>query len=230
MSLFAIGDTHLSFGTEKPMDVFGGWQEHESRLEKNWRSVVKEEDTVILCGDISWGMKLPEALPDFRFLDSLPGQKLLMKGNHDYWWETCSKMTAFLEANGVATLRFLFINAYPFGAFTAAGTKGWFYDSGAEDEEKALNRELCRLRLSLEKAAALGGEPLVFLHYPPISSKAVCEEIIAVLGEFGVRRCYYAHLHGSSIKNAYIGEYRSIRFDLISSDSLGFCPKLIEKS
>ncbi len=230
MSLFAIGDTHLSFGVEKPMDVFGGWQDYENRLAENWRSVVKEDDTVIVCGDVSWGMKLPEALPDFRFLDSLPGQKLLMKGNHDYWWETCSKMAAFLAANGVTTLRFLFNNAYRFGDVAVAGTKGWFFDSGAEDEEKALNRELCRLRLSLEKAAALGGEPLAFLHYPPISRKAVCEEIVAVLHEFGVRRCYYAHLHGVSIKNAYIGEYNGIRFDLISGDSLGFCPKLIEKA
>ena len=212
------------------MDIFAGWENHTELLHDAWTRLVQPEDTVVLAGDISWGMTLSEALPDFRFLDSLPGQKLLMKGNHDYWWETCSKMAAFLAANEVTTLRFLFNNAYRFGDVAVAGTKGWFFDSGAEDEEKALNRELCRLRLSLEKAAALGGEPLAFLHYPPISRKAVCEEIVAVLHEFGVRRCYYAHLHGVSIKNAYIGDYEGIRFDLISGDSLGFCPKLIEKA
>ena len=229
MSLFAIGDTHLSFGVEKPMDVFHGWNDYEKRLEENWRSIVKEEDTVLICGDVSWGMKLHEALPDFRFLDSLPGKKLLMKGNHDYWWETKSKMKRMLDDNSVSSIDFLFNNAVHLGNISVAGTKGWFYDSGADDEEKALNRELCRLRLSLQEASKLGGEIVAFLHYPPISSRAVCEEIIGLLTEFGVSRCYYAHLHGASIKNAFTGDYKNIRFHLVSGDSLGFCPKLVEK-
>lgn len=229
MSLFAIGDTHLSFGVEKPMDVFQGWNGYEKRLEENWRKVVKDEDTVLICGDVSWGMKLHEALPDFRFLDSLPGRKLLMKGNHDYWWETKSKMLRFLKENGIASIDFLFNNAFSLGGISIAGTKGWFYESGAEDEEKALNRELCRLKLSLQQAQKSGGETVAFLHYPPVSNKAVCNEIVELLSAYGVRRCYYAHLHGASIRNAFVSEYNGINFHLISGDSLGFCPKLIEK-
>ena len=229
MSLFAIGDTHLSFGVEKPMDVFHGWNDYEKRLEENWRSIVGEDDTVLICGDVSWGMKLGEALPEFRFIESLPGKKLLMKGNHDYWWETKAKMQRLLDDNSISSIGFLFNNAVRLGSVSVAGTKGWFYDSGADDEEKALNREFCRLRLSLQEATKLGGEPVAFLHYPPISNRAVCEEIVDLLTEFDVKRCYYAHLHGASIKNAFTGEYKNIRFHLISGDSLGFCPKLVEK-
>ena len=229
MSLFAIGDTHLSFGVEKPMDIFHGWSGYEQRLEENWRKIVKEEDTVLICGDVSWGMKLHEALPDFRFLDSLPGKKLLMKGNHDYWWETKAKMQRFLADNGIESIDFLFNNAFRMGDICIAGTKGWFYDSGAEDEAKALNREMGRLRLSLKEAQKLGGEPVAFLHYPPISNRAVCNELVEILTQFGVRRCYYAHLHGASIRNAFVSEHNGIRFSLISGDSLSFCPILVEK-
>ena len=228
MSLFAIGDTHLSFGVEKPMDVFHGWNDYEKRLESQWRSIVGDGDTVLICGDVSWGMKLDEALPDFKFLESLPGKKLLMKGNHDYWWETVSKMNRLFDDNLITSIGFLFNNAVRLGDISVAGTKGWFYDSGAEDEEKALNRELCRLKLSLQQAQKLGGEIVAFLHYPPISNRAVCEEIVDLLVEYGVRRCYYAHLHGPSIKKAFVGDYKNIRFSLISGDSLGFCPKLVE--
>lgn len=229
MSLFAIGDTHLSFGVEKPMDVFNGWNDYEKRLEDNWRKVVRENDTVLICGDVSWGMKLHEALEDFRFLDSLPGKKLLMKGNHDYWWETKSKMQKFLADNSIKSIDFLFNNAYSFGDISVAGTKGWFYDSGAEDEAKALNREICRLKLSLQEAEKLSGEIVAFLHYPPISNKAVCNELVDLLKQYGVKRCYYAHLHGVSIRSAFVSEHEGIKFHLISGDSLGFCPKLIEK-
>ncbi len=230
MSLFALGDTHLSFGVQKPMDIFGGWQDYEQRLEKNWRSIVKAEDTVLICGDVSWGMKLHEALPDFHFLESLPGKKLLMKGNHDYWWETAAKMKKFFDENGICSIDFLYNNSHLLGDIAVAGTKGWFYDCGADDEAKALNRELCRLKLSLQQAQKLGAREIVaFLHYPPISNKAACDEIIDMLAQYGVKRCYYAHLHGVSIKNAFVGEHKGIKFSLISGDSLGFCPKLIEK-
>ncbi len=229
MSLFAIGDTHLSFGVEKPMDVFHGWNDYEKRLETNWRNIVTDDDTVLICGDVSWGMKLEESLPDFKFLESLPGKKLLMKGNHDYWWETVSKMNRLFDANSITSIGFLFNNAVRLGDICVVGTKGWFYDSGAEDEEKALNRELCRLKLSLQQAHKLGGEPVAFLHYPPISNRAACEEIVDLLAGYGVKRCFYAHLHGPSIKNAFIGDYKNIRFSLISGDSLGFCPRLVEK-
>lgn len=230
MSLFAIGDTHLSFGVEKPMDVFRGWSDYEKRLEENWHGVVSPEDTVLICGDVSWALKLSEALPDLRFLQSLPGSKLLMKGNHDYWWETRSKMEKFLADNSVTGIDFLYNNAFSVDGIAVAGTKGWFYDSGAEDEAKALNRECCRLRLSLQKAAELPGEKVAFLHYPPLSVKAVCRELIDILHEFGITRCYYAHLHGAGGAAAYEGDFEGVDFRLISADRLGFMPKLICKS
>ena len=229
MSLFAIGDTHLSRGVDKPMDIFHGWGDYEKRLEENWRSIVKETDTVLICGDVSWGMRLGEALEDFRFLDSLPGRVILMKGNHDYWWETKTKMQNFLLSNGIEKIDFLFNNAFLIDGIAVAGTKGWFFDS-AENEEKALNRECMRLDASLKCAEELGGETMAFLHYPPLSRKAVCREIIEILKSHGVRRCFYAHLHGPTVKGAYVGDFEGIDFRLISGDSLGFVPKLIQKN
>ncbi len=228
--LFAIGDTHLSLGTDKPMDIFGGWNNYVERLEKNWRSVVGDGDTVLIAGDISWGMSLEAAKADFAFLDSLPGRKLLMKGNHDYWWETKHKMDGFFESNGFSSLEILFNNAYRVGNISVAGTRGWFYDAEAESVQKVLNREVCRLRASIACAKQLGGETVVFLHYPPVSLKQCCNEFVEVLEQEGIKRCYYAHLHGDSIRQAYIGEYNGINFSLISNDFLGFCPKMIANS
>ena len=129
MSLFAIADTHLSFGTDKPMDIFGGWSDYTERLGKNWRAVVSDDDTVVIAGDISWAMKLEEAKADFSFLDSLTGKKLIIKGNHDYWWQTKKKLDLFLTENGFDTIEILFNNAYRVGDFTVCGSRGWFYDA-----------------------------------------------------------------------------------------------------
>lgn len=227
MSLYAIGDTHLSFGTDKPMDIFRGWQNFEERLEKNWNSLVTENDTVVVAGDISWAMNIEGAKEDFRFLDKLNGRKLIMKGNHDYWWSTKKKADTFFEENGFGTLDILFNNAYRFGDVSVCGTRGWFYDG--EKDNKVLLREAGRLRMSINEAKKLGGEPVVFLHYPPLNQEKVCEEIYSVLVEEGIKRCYYAHLHGASQNFAFTGERDGIKFSLISGDFLNFCPKLIEK-
>ena len=227
MSLYAIGDTHLSFGSNKPMDIFRGWQNFEERLEKNWNNLVTDDDTVIIAGDISWAMNLEGAKEDFRFLDKLKGKKLIMKGNHDYWWSTKKKADTFFEENGFSTLGILFNNAYRFGDISVCGTRGWFYDG--EKDNKVLLREAGRLRMSIEEAKKLGGEPVVFLHYPPLNQEAVCEEIYSVLVEEGIKRCYYAHLHGPSQNFAFTGERDGIKFSLISGDFLNFCPKLVEK-
>ena len=223
MALFVLGDTHLSLGGAKPMDVFPGWNGYVEKLEANWRKLVKPEDTVILAGDISWSMRLADTRKDFAFLNGLPGQKLIMKGNHDYWWSTANKMNAFFRAEGFDTLRLLHNNSYTVDGYALCGTRGWLFDADEPHDEKVMNREIGRLRLSLQ-AAEPGKEKLVFLHYPPVYTGADAPEIVAVLKEYGIRRCFYAHLHGKAIRFAVQGEVDGIRYKLVSADGLQFCP------
>ena len=229
MAIFAIGDTHLSFGADKPMDVFRGWQDYVSKLEKNWRALVSPADTVVIPGDVSWAMQLSAAKADFAFLDALPGQKILLKGNHDYWWTTMRKMQDFLTQNGFSTLRILHNNAYLVEGISVCGTRGWFFDAAEEAADKVLLREVQRLKASVAAGRALGGRPVVFLHYPPVTQTQRCEPILDALREEGVTECFYAHLHGASIASAFQGELAGIRFSLVSGDALGFCPKRLEK-
>ena len=229
MALFAMGDTHLSLGTDKPMDKFPGWEDYVSRMEENWRKLVKPEDTVVIPGDISWGMTFDEVRPDFAFLNGLPGTKLIGKGNHDYWWSTMNKMNAFLEVEGFDTLRFLHNNTYVVGDYAVCGTRGWFFDDETPHSEKVINRECGRLRTGIDAAKATGKEPLVFLHYPPVTTDRECTPIMDVLRESGISICYYAHLHGNAISRAFRGEKDGIRIDLVSADSMKFCPLLISR-
>lgn len=229
MHLFAIADTHLSLRTNKPMDIFQGWSDYVQRLEANWRRLVTDDDVVVIPGDISWEMDLQKCTQDFAFLDRLPGTKILMKGNHDYWWTTKRKMDAFIEQNGFSTLKILFNNAYRFGDYTIVGTRGWFYDAEADADKKVLLREKGRLKMSIDAGKALGGELICFLHYPPLSLNQSCEELLSVLRDEQIRRCYYGHLHGPSTSLAFIGARDDIHFQLISADYLHFCPFLVEK-
>ena len=228
MSLFAIADPHLSFNTSKPMDVFPGWSDYTVRLEKNWRSLVEPEDTVVIAGDISWGMDLREAAADFAFIDRLPGRKILLKGNHDYWWTTRKKMDDFLREQGLSTLHILHNDAYTVDNVAVCGSRGWFFDAYNTADNKALLREPGRLRPSLQAAKRTGLEPVAFLHYPPVCGGQACEEIFSVLREEGIRRCYYGHLHGPGIRHAFQGEREGIRMKLISCDALAFCPLLVQ--
>lgn len=228
MSLFAIADTHLSLGAGKPMDIFGGWQDYVQRLETNWRKLVTDNDTVVIAGDISWAMKLEDALEDFRFLDSLPGQKLIFKGNHDYWWSTMKKMETWLSDNGLDSIKILHNSSVKVGSYAVCGSRGWFFDAENDPDNKILLREAGRVRRSIESAKEMGAEPIVFLHYPPLTTAMVCNEIVDVLREENIKRCYYGHLHGGSLRNAFVGERHGIKFDVISADFLKFCPKLIE--
>lgn len=229
MSLFAISDTHLSFGTDKPMDVFRGWENYEEKLLKNWKAIVNDNDVVVIPGDITWGMTLEEALEDFKFIDKLPGEKIILKGNHDYWWSTKRKADLFFESNGITTIKILNNNAYKAGDFALCGSRGWFFDSAKQADEKIVLREAGRLKASIEEADRLGGEKIAFLHYPPIAGGQVCEEICNELIKGGVKRCYYGHLHGPAISYSFNDEMFGIEFRLISGDYLNFCPKLIEK-
>ncbi len=227
MSLFVIGDTHLSLSVDKPMDIFRGWTDYIDRLKSNWNKVVSPEDSVVIPGDISWAMNFNEAVKDFSFLNSLNGTKYILKGNHDYWWNTMSKMNKFLVENNFQTIKIIHNNAYSVEGFSIGGSRGWFYDDTAEADKKVILREAGRLRTSLQEASKLGGELIAFLHYPPISANQECEEILSVLKEFPVKRCYFGHLHGFvAPENAKL-EWDGIEFNLVSSDYLGFVPRLI---
>ncbi len=222
MAIFAIGDLHLSQDGAKPMDIFPGWQDYVRRLEDHWRSLVSAEDTVVLAGDTSWAMSLEAGRKDFAFLQSLPGKKVLLKGNHDYWWCTMNKMRAFLKNEGLDTLGFLHNNCVTAEGKALCGTRSWMFDQGQPHDEKMMARECGRLRMSLE--AAEGAEKIVFLHYPPVYPNANAQEIVSILREYGVRRCFYGHLHGGSIRYAVQGMVDGIEYRLISADSVGFCP------
>ncbi len=227
MSIFVIGDTHLSFSTDKPMNIFKGWDDYEFRLKNNWQKLVTENDTVVITGDISWGMSLEESEKDFEFLHNLNGKKIILKGNHDYWWNTAAKMNRFLAEKGFDSIEFLHNNAFRVENTAIAGTRGWFFDAEKENIDKVLARECERLQRSIDTAKELGGEIAVFLHYPPVSMHGTCEPILNVLLQNNIKRCYYGHLHGGAIKGALNGEKYGIEFRLVSADYLEFCPLYI---
>lgn len=228
MALFTIADPHLSLGRPKPMDIFGGWQNYQQRLEQNWRALVQPTDTVVLGGDISWAMTLEEALPDFQFLHSLPGQKIILKGNHDYWWNTLSKMQAFIEQNGLSSLHFLFNNSYEVDGVSLCGTRGWLFEAGDEHDAKIAARETGRLLASLN--AATCEDKIVFLHYPPLSATASSPGLITAMHQHSVKRCFYGHLHSASIRYATTGNIDGINYRLVSADALEFMPLFIPTS
>ncbi len=227
MSLYAIADLHLSLSVNKPMDIFGGWDNHVERLTENWNRTVSPDDTVVIPGDISWGMDLDEAKADFGYVNSLNGTKIISKGNHDYWWSTLSKLNKFLDANGFYSIKFLHNNHYVYGKYGICGTRGWINEPGESADAKVLAREAQRLETSILSALKEGLEPIVFLHYPPVYGNESNYDILDVLFKYNIKECYYGHLHGRSHKNAVCGERDGINFHLISSDFVQFCPVLI---
>ena len=228
MALFAIADTHLSLSTNKSMNVFSGWDDYVERLERHWRELISDEDTVVIAGDISWGMNLKQAKEDFAFLNSLPGQKLIFKGNHDYWWTTRRQMDLFFAENSFDTLRIVHNDAVVVDdRYAICGSRGWFFDAEEDADKLVLLREVGRLRTSIKAAKETGYTPLVFLHYPPRYADQICPEILSVLHEEGIRYCYYGHVHSNGIRMAVQGEVEGINYRLISADALHFCPILI---
>lgn len=228
MAIYTIGDLHLSLKNPKPMDIFGNnWESHEQKIKEDWLSKVKDEDLVVLPGDFSWETYLKETDKDFEYLNSLPGKKLLLKGNHDYWWTTLSSMRAFLKGNNFKNIDFIYNNSYEYENYVIAGTRGWSVKE--EGNEKMLNRECIRLEISLQDASSKAGnskEIIAFMHYPPITNIDLIQnkesDFIRILKKYNVKRCYYAHLHASSINDAIEGNYFGISFKLVSSDSLNF--------
>lgn len=224
MALYAIGDFHLSFAKEKPMDIFGEvWKNHPEKI-KNGFADVTDEDVVVHCGDLSWGMDLEETKEDFLFVDALPGKKIILKGNHDYWWSTASKAKHFFDENGIRSIDILNNNSFTYGEYAICGTRGWFYEEekGAEHDKKIMRREIMRLETSLRSAGER--KKLVFLHYPPIYMNYECPEILELFKTYDVRLCCYGHLHGKSCNYAFNGWRGGTEYRLVSADSLNFKP------
>lgn len=238
MALYAMADTHLSSSVPKSMEVFGRrWVGYTEKIEKRWRALVTDKDTVVIPGDVSWATSLEEAAEDFRFLSALPGKKLLGKGNHDFWWTTVSKMTTFFAEHGLDSLHILYNNAYLAEGQVLCGTRGWFLDErqqnavGSPDYARVVAREVGRLRMSLEAAEALrrdetsagrAAPPVsVFLHFPPVWLEFVCRELVDVLHEYDIKRCYFGHIHGMyRVPQSF--EFEGITMTLCASDFLNF--------
>lgn len=227
LSVYAISDLHLSFGSDKPMDIFKGWENHCERIKANWNRLVKMEDTVILPGDFSWALKLEDTKEDFLFLDSLNGQKIILKGNHDLWWGTKTKILQFFEKNEIKTVRVLFNDAFLVEGLSICGSRGWFYDN-KDQSKKIILREANRLETSIKEGIKLGGELTVFLHYPPVYKDYVCGEILETLKKYDIKTVFHGHIHGAPFHNA-TDNFDGIDFKLISCDCIDFTPLIIKK-
>ena len=229
MSIFAMADLHLSFGQDKPMNIFGdNWDNHAEKIKDNWIKKVKEEDYVILPGDFSWATYLEDTRQEFEFLNGLPGHKILLKGNHDYWWTTVTNMRNYLKENNFNNIDFLYNNSYLIEGKIVVGTRGWNILDTDEDS-KMIHRECARLKLSIENAIQNYGndkEMIVFFHYPPITKSIIHQnettEFVKLLSKYNIKRCYYGHLHGNSHNDAVMGNIRGIEYKLISADFLNF--------
>ena len=238
--LYVIADLHLSTaeGMNKSMEIFGRrWSGYMEKLKKNWTAVVEPEDGVVIPGDISWALSLPEAKDDLHFIDSLPGRKFMSKGNHDFWWSTASKMQQLFEQENISSISLLNNNAHLFEDFILCGTRGWYQDEHCDnmpagvDFDKLVAREAIRLRLSLDEGRVLqkdhpDKEILAFFHFPPIWNELRCEPLIGILKEYGVKRCYFGHIHGNyAAPTSFVDD--GIRYSLISADFLNFSPRPI---
>ena len=230
MSIYTIGDLHLSFKENKPMDIFGGnWEEHYEKIKEDWNLKVKENDLVVLPGDFSWATYLKDTDEDFKYLNDLPGKKILLKGNHDYWWTTITSMRKFLVENEFENIDFLHNNSFEYEDKIIVGTRGWSKTEGTVDDDKIINREVLRLELSIKDGIKNFGEDkeiIVFMHYPPIiKSNLLNNELsgfVKIMKGYNVKRCYYGHLHSNSIRDAVEGEHFGIEFKLVSADGLDF--------
>lgn len=229
MSLFVIADLHLcQANPEKTMSIFKGWANYQELIRKNWLDLVKPDDTVVIPGDISWGMSLKESLSDFQFIENLTGQKIILKGNHDYWWSTKKKMEDFFVSEKCESIHILHNNHFQYENYGICGTRGWVSMKGETADEKILKREVQRLETSIKSALAENLQPVVFMHYPPIFATNFNYDILDVLYRYDIKDCYYGHIHGRSahelsIKNTYDG----INFHLVSGDYLQFIPEKI---
>ena len=222
MHLFTISDLHLSLSADKPMNVFHGWDNYVERIEANWRRLVSDDDTVVIPGDISWALKLEDSVKDLKFIDDLPGKKIILKGNHDLWWGTMSKLTAFLSENDIKTITPLYNSHIKIGNTGICGSRGWLCDGTAESD-KILAREAGRLETSIKSALLENLKPEVFMHYPPVYADQCSEKIVDVLKKYGIKRVFHGHIHGSGLHRAVKYHY-GIEYFLVSCDCIEFTP------
>lgn len=229
MAIFAIGDLHLSFKENKPMSIFGNnWEGHEEKIKEDWNNKVTENDLVLLPGDFSWSTYLKDSDEDFKYLNDLPGKKLLLKGNHDYWWTTLTSMRNFVKENNFQNIDFIYNNSYEFDGKIIAGTRGWVQSDEPEDR-RLVEREIIRLELSIQDGIEKYGREkpiIVCMHYPPITNYNLQNNIssgfMEVMKKYQVKQCIYGHLHSTSIREAIEGIVDGIELKLVSSDGLDF--------
>ncbi len=223
MALYAISDLHLSFGVNKPMNVFGEiWENYENILRDNWQKKIKQNDLIVIPGDISWATYVSDTALDFDYINRLNGQKIILKGNHDYWWTTLNKLKVFLEEQNFSTISFLHNNHFEYGGYAICGTRGWVYPKSAEDE-KLSNREIERLKLSLESAGEQ--KKIVFLHYPPCDDRLrIWERYNEIFHQYHVEKVFYGHLHAKAQNYAFEGKVDGVEYKLVSCDYLQFDP------
>ena len=222
MALFVLGDPHLSLGASKPMDIFPGWNDYVDRLEKNWRKLITPQDTIVLAGDISWAMRLTDTRKDFEFLQQLPGQKLIMKGNHDYWWSSLSKMQQRYGAH----FEFLQNDCIMVEDIAVCGTRGWLLPSAesfSDADRKIYNREGIRLELSLQQAHKMQAQQIITaFHYPPLFARTEHTCFTNLMLQYGVQHCVYGHIHGENHIPVFEGLREGINYKLVSCDTQGF--------
>lgn len=229
MGIYAISDLHLALGIEKPMDIFGArWANYMEKLKKYWEDTISPDDYVIIPGDISWATYLDQAVADFRYIEALPGRKIISKGNHDYWWTTLSKLEQFLKKNNFTTIQFMHNNSFRVGDTVLCGTRGWKCpgdDDFSQEDSKIYNRELQRLELSLKSISnADGACIIVSLHYPPFNARREISGFVELMHRYGVKICIYGHLHGEGFRGAVTGIVEDIDFRFVSADYLDFRP------
>jgi len=230
LSLFAVGDLHLPGGDDKPMDVFGPqWDRHFLRISESWRDQVTDQDTVLVPGDISWAMRLEDAVPDLRLIGELPGRKILIRGNHDYWWGGIGRVRAALPEGMYALQQ----DAIDIGEAVVCGTRGWNIPTEENpldaENEKIYQRELSRLDLALDSAKKMAGERpvIVMMHFPPLYQGQRQSGFTERMEAAGVRGCVYGHLHGAGIAAAFNGEWNGVNYQLTSCDSQEFTVRKI---
>lgn len=238
MSLYAIADLHLDIkGVGKSMEIFGNrWRDYTYKIKKNWTKLITENDTVVISGDVSWALNLNEAEEDLKWIDTLPGEKIILKGNHDFWWATNTKMSKFLTEKNIKSIKILNNNAFETEDYIVCGSRGWFTDKSMQtsaqdvDYSKIINRELIRLKMSFDCAKKLkeesGKEIIAFLHFPPVWGDFRCDEIIKLINEYNIKKCYFGHIHGAySVSPSFFED--GIEFKLISGDYLDFIPQIV---
>ena len=235
MSVYAMSDLHLALGVDKPMDIFGkGWSDYMQRIQTNWNNIVGDNDIVIVGGDVSWAMYLDECHQDFEYIERLKGKKIILKGNHDYWWESVTKLNNFVNSNGYGSISFLYNNSFVAENYAICGTRGWILPKDSrfkQDDQKSYDRELIRFELSasnmLENIKMSDSQlnRVAVFHYPPFTSTGEFDEnVLELLKKYGIQKCIYGHLHGRSAVSAFEGEHDGIKYKLVSSDYMNFEP------